>query len=89
MAESKGALIAKSVQKHAGRAKEKVFIVLCYLTCKCSVWNVTVFSRFYTAVCRESGFLMGFESRSGVSCPSDVSGWCSCAIIFTCCFEQV
>lgn len=28
MAESKGALIAKSVQKHAGRAKEKVFIVL-------------------------------------------------------------
>lgn len=29
MAESKGALIAKSVQKHAGRAKEKVFIVFC------------------------------------------------------------
>lgn len=28
MAESKGALIAKTVQKHAGRAKEKVFIVL-------------------------------------------------------------
>lgn len=25
MAESKGALIAKTVQKHAGRAKEKVF----------------------------------------------------------------
>lgn len=29
MAESKGALIAKSVQKHAGRAKEKVFMVYC------------------------------------------------------------
>lgn len=28
MAESKGALIAKTVQKHAGRAKEKVFTVL-------------------------------------------------------------
>lgn len=26
MAESKGALIAKTMQKHAGRAKEKVFI---------------------------------------------------------------
>lgn len=35
MAESKGALIAKSVQKHAGRAKEKVFIVFanCYVLC--------------------------------------------------------
>lgn len=31
MAESKGALIAKSVQKHAGRAKEKVFMVFMYL----------------------------------------------------------
>lgn len=28
MAESKGALIAKTVQKHAGRAKEKVLIYL-------------------------------------------------------------
>ena len=28
MAESKGSLIAKSVQKHAGRAKEKVRIIL-------------------------------------------------------------
>lgn len=27
MAESKGALLAKSVQKHAGRAKEKVRLV--------------------------------------------------------------
>jgi hypothetical protein len=27
MAESKGALLAKSVQKHAGRAKEKVRFV--------------------------------------------------------------
>lgn len=30
MAESKGALIAKSVQKHAGRAKEKVFMEFTY-----------------------------------------------------------
>lgn len=28
MAESKGALIAKTVQKHAGRAKEKVRTIL-------------------------------------------------------------
>ena len=27
MAESKGSLIAKSVQKHAGRAKEKVSVI--------------------------------------------------------------
>lgn len=33
MAESKGALIAKSVQKHAGRAKEKVKSYSYYLTC--------------------------------------------------------
>lgn len=41
MAESKGSLIAKSVSKHAGRAKEKVrrlralyclfFIIICYM----------------------------------------------------------
>lgn len=37
MAESKGALIAKTVQKHAGRAKEKVFIVLFTLRGKSDV----------------------------------------------------
>ena len=31
MAESKGALLAKSVQKHAGRAKEKVRLVDNYI----------------------------------------------------------
>ncbi|KPJ05946.1 hypothetical protein RR48_14388 [Papilio machaon] len=34
MAESKGALIAKTVQKHAGRAKEKVFMVLLFESCE-------------------------------------------------------
>lgn len=30
MAESKGALIAKTVQKHAGRAKEKVMLFITF-----------------------------------------------------------
>lgn len=42
MAESKGALIAKTVQKHAGRAKEKVFIVFFLITCvECSSRLIT------------------------------------------------
>lgn len=63
MAESKSALLAKTVQKHAGRAKEKVFIFLCYLTYCVLVGMVMVFSRILPAKCRESGFLTGLVSR--------------------------
>lgn len=47
MAESKGALIAKSVQKHAGRAKEKVFMVYCT---NCMFWVSVKVSLFWEAL---------------------------------------
>ena len=40
MAESKGALLAKSVQKHAGRAKEKVRLVVNSIKARVMQFNV-------------------------------------------------
>ncbi|KPJ03339.1 hypothetical protein RR46_06495 [Papilio xuthus] len=64
MAESKGALIAKTVQKHAGRAKEKVFMVLLFESCE-EFHGVGVKT---IAVCVVK-VACGVQSTSGINVP--------------------
>lgn len=64
MAESKGALIAKTVQKHAGRAKEKVFIVLLLYIVNCIVlrcWCIKTYAAWAVKVVCEGSVAPGYS----------------------------
>lgn len=93
MSEGKSALFAKTVQKHAGRAKEKVFITYPFtLQCLlCGDWFTRGFATLLTWKCRveelagSRGRVAGV-SRSGTEIgASDVTCW-SYTCILRCMF---